>query len=554
MALCKVPDNLEVILSYADSTDIVDCLHAGVFLKGRKEKFWFDKTSGSNAFMLFARDFSITRGNDQRYWKWTSIIDENGGVEVEVVEAVEINWLEVKIDFPIKMLTPRTSYKVSFILMKKEDNKGFDKPVKLKLLLPNQEPVERTQDLSSMSINEWTEIPVGDFITPCDHTSGDIEISMAQIGSKYMTKGLVINKILICPVTKDWKELSGENNWDGLLDPLNVDLSKFITVYGERLDAIYDCIITDETSPEYELPMYKKKEFFSKVGPDKGKARQIYEVKKYIYTWDNVSFPVKLLFPNRSAWIGYVAVATDEGTRLLGRRDILVCWRGTYNNTEWEKNTSFSQTHAEVIYPTVPEAIDSTVPEAEVHNEFYSIYTMPNSRYGNKSARNQVVDEVKNLVNLYQDEEVSITITGHGVGAGLATLNAADIVSNKYNKPDHNPEDKEFLVTTFVFGSPKVGDIAFQTEFNKHILERKLRLLRIENVEDLITMMPLGNYVKVGNEITFTQTSASSDEYDKIKSVHSLKNYIKEICALPYSSREASYIPSFEEESGWGFS
>ncbi|XP_044496419.1 phospholipase A1-IIgamma-like [Mangifera indica] len=328
---------------------------------------------------------------------------------------------------------------------------------------------------------------------------------------------------------EDWKELSGEYQWDGLLDPLNVDLSKIITGYGERLDAIYDCIITDENSPRYELPMYEEKEFFSKVGPDKGKARQIYEVKKYIYAWVNVSLPVELLVPHKSAWIGYVAVATNEGTRLLGRRDILVCWRGTCNIAEWEKNAIFSQTHAEVIYPDVP--------EAEVHSGFYSIYTelMPNSEYNNKSARDQVVEEVRKLANLYQDEEISITITGHSLGAALATLNAADIVSNGYNKPEPNPKNKEFLVTSFVFGSPKVGDIAFQTEFNKHILESKLRLLRIENVDDLITITPPGCYVKVGNEITFTRTSASSDENGNKRTEHTLKNYIKEICALPYS-------------------
>ncbi|XP_044497545.1 phospholipase A1-II 1-like [Mangifera indica] len=430
------------------------------------------------------------------------------------------------------MLTPRTSYRVLFILKKKNDNEGLDKPVKLKLLLPNQEPVECSQNLSSINENKWTEILVGDFITPCDHMFGDVEISMAQTDSEYMMKGLVVNKILICPIKKDWKELSGEHQWDSLLDPLNVDLSKILTGYGERLDAIYDCIITDVNSPRSESPMYEEKEFFSRVGPDKGKAMkcQIYEVKKYVYAWVSASFPFKLSSRNKRAWIGYVAVATDEGMRLLGRRDILVCWRGTYNTAEWKKNINFWLTPAQVIYPTVT--------KAKVHSGFYSIYT--DLKDGKSSARVEVIDEVQHLINLYQDEEVSVTITGYSLGAGLATLNAADIVSNKYNKPNPNPKNKEFLVTAFVFGSPKVGDIAFQTEFNKHILERKLHLLRIENVKDFITGIPLGSYVKVGNEITFTPTSATSYEYGKVGVDHKLKNYIREIRALPYSSRKAS--------------
>ncbi|XP_044496001.1 phospholipase A1-II 1-like [Mangifera indica] len=533
MASCKLPDNLEVILSYADSTDVLDRLRDGVFLKEKREKFWIDKITSASAFMLYARDLSIAWADDQSYWKWASMKDTDG-VQVEVAEAVGIYWLEVKKKFLTEMLTPRTSYEVSFILMKKEDNTGLSQPVTLKILLPNHEPIERTQYLNDMPTNEWKEILVGDFITPCDHLYGDMEISMAQTDCDNGKKGLVVNKIIIRPITKEWRELSGEYKWHGLLDPLNVDLSKFITGYGERLDAIYDCIIKDTNSPRYELPMYEEKDFFSKVGPDRGKAMkcQIYQVKKYIYAWVNVSFPVELFVPDRSAWIGYVAVATDEGARLLGRRDILVCWRGTYNRAEWERNASFSQTHAQVIYPTVP--------DAEVHKGFYSIYTEPNSECNNKSARDQVLEEVRNLVNLYQGEKVNITMTGYSLGAGLATLNAADIVSNGYNKPNPNLENKEFLVTTFVFGSPKVGDIAFQTEFNKHMSERKLRLLRIANVDDVITKIPFTGYVEVGYEIMFTPTSASSDEYGKIRSDHNLKNYIRELCALPYALSKAS--------------
>ncbi|XP_044497656.1 lectin-like [Mangifera indica] len=84
MSSYKVPDNLEVILSHADSTDIVDRLHAGVFLKEKKEKFFIEKNSGANAFELYARGLSVAfendqqRGlsialeNDQNSWIWTS--------------------------------------------------------------------------------------------------------------------------------------------------------------------------------------------------------------------------------------------------------------------------------------------------------------------------------------------------------------------------------------------------------------------------------------------------------------------------------------------------
>ncbi|XP_044497653.1 phospholipase A1-II 7-like [Mangifera indica] len=288
----EVPDNLDVILSNADSTDILDRLHAGVFLNEKTEKFWFDEIINANVFELYARGLSIAWKDDQRHWNWTSMEDT-------------------------------------------------------------------------------------------EHTD-----------TEHMKKGLVINKILIQPVTKDCCSLMMKIHWG------------------------------------VNFPCMKKKSFFSKVGPDKGKAMkyQIYQVKRYIYALVNVSFSIELLVPDRSAWIGYVAVATDEGAKSLGRRDILVCWRGTYNNAEWERNANFFQTHAQAIFPTVP--------KTEVHYGFYSIYTHPNKEHDNKSAGDQVIEEVKKLINLCQDEEISVTITGYSLGATLATLNASDIVCNGYNKPN----------------------------------------------------------------------------------------------------------------------
>ncbi|XP_044497655.1 lectin-like [Mangifera indica] len=129
MASCKVPDNLDVILSYADFTDILDRLHAGVFLN-EKTKFWFDEIINANVFELYARGLSIAWKDDQHRWNWTSMEDTDG---VQVAEAVNMPLLGVKKNFPMYMFTPRTSYEVSFILRKKEDNSGLDQLVKLKL-------------------------------------------------------------------------------------------------------------------------------------------------------------------------------------------------------------------------------------------------------------------------------------------------------------------------------------------------------------------------------------------------------------------------------------
>lgn len=139
-------------------------------------------------------------------------------------------------------------------------------------------------------------------------------------------------------------------------------------------------------------------------------------------------------------------------------------------------------------------------------------------------------------VTAYQDEEVSITVTGHSLGAALATMNAADIVSNGFNMPSTGQINKEFLVTAIVFASPRVGNVEFKKEFDQLTkVNGKPRLLRITNSSDIITGVPPSPFVEVGaNNITIGTTTASADE--GTYKAHNLKNYIRELRALLPSS------------------
>lgn len=194
-------------------------------------------------------------------------------------------------------------------------------------------------------------------------------------------------------IARKWRELSGQNKWKGLLDPLDIDLRRYIIHYGQLVQASYDAFISERASRYAGNCRYDERDLFSKVGLEKGNPFK-YAVTKYLYATSRASdwekFILKSLAKSEvgleSNWMGYVAVATDEGKAALGRRDIVVAWRGTIQGSEWVKNFHFHMDTAPLIFG------DSS--PAEIHNGFYSLYTSDNpaSHLAASSARTQVIN------------------------------------------------------------------------------------------------------------------------------------------------------------------
>ncbi|KAJ0081023.1 hypothetical protein Patl1_12337 [Pistacia atlantica] len=250
----------------------------------------------------------------------------------------------------------------------------------------------------------------------------------------------------------NWKELNGEKNWSGLLRPLKKSLGQTLIHYGKRIDAIYDTVEHSITSSSYGQPKYGEKEFFSKVGLG------LYTMNNYVYGDSKIDFFAK----GSRAWIGYVAVATDEGKRQLGRRDIMGSIPGN----------------------------------SRVHEGFFSIYM---------SARDQVLNAVKKLVKQYQHEEISITVTGHCLGGSFAILNAADIVAKGYNNKSDCSCMPKAMVTVFAFASPQVGNSDFVKVFNNF---SNLHLLHTRHYIDIVPELPpTTNYSKMGTLLRITYTN-----------------------------------------------
>ncbi|GMI74231.1 DAD1-like seeding establishment-related lipase [Hibiscus trionum] len=276
-------------------------------------------------------------------------------------------------------------------------------------------------------------------------------------------------------IASRWRELSGENNWAGLLQPLDPDLRRYIIHYSQRTAAVGDLFNRNTDEPDAS-----KEEFFSKACLVKGNPYE-YDVTHFLYAGSDDVEP---------SWFGYVAVATDEGKRALGRRDILVSWRGTSSISEWLNDFNFIiQISASDLFPHAGEH------GATVHRGFHCLYTgtRPDSTHCKTSVREQVLGAVKELVDKYKDEEVSITVTGFSLGAALATLTAMDIVANGCNK--------SFMVTAFTYGGPRIGNSGLACLFDT--LGDQLHLLRMKNQRDFVPTLPPGifSYTEFGKKL-----------------------------------------------------
>lgn len=116
----------------------------------------------------------------------------------------------------------------------------------------------------------------------------------------------------------------------------------------------------------------------------------------------------------------------------------------------------------------------------------------------------QAVSEVHRLVEQYKNEEISVTVVGHSLGAALATLNAADIVSNGVARPHLEWAKRGILVTAFPYASPRLGNGDFrqtldqmgvasnspQLESGLEAVRGQLRVLRIVNRPDPVPQGP----------------------------------------------------------------
>lgn len=148
----------------------------------------------------------------------------------------------------------------------------------------------------------------------------------------------------------------------------------------------------------------------------------------------------------------------------------------------------------------------------------------------------QVQGELKRLLELYKHEEVSITFTGHSLGAVLSILSATDFLHNEWPKTTTSLGDTLSCVTVFAFGSPRIGDLNF-----RRLVEslKKLNILRITNVPDLIPHYPVFRFRDVGEEL---EINTLKSEYLKrslnLAHFHNLEAYLHGVAGTQHNQDE----------------
>lgn len=334
-----------------------------------------------------------------------------------------------------------------------------------------------------------------------------------------------------------WPELQGTKNWQGLLEPLDLNLRNLILRCGDFCQATYDAFNNDENSKYCGSSRYGKKNFFQKVMLTNASN---YQVSCFLYATAKVSVHKAFLlhslsreaWDRESNWIGYVATTTDEASAALGRREIYVAWRGTTREYEWINVFDPKLASAKPLLRKTNEQISTTSGSSsnsssddeddalpKIMKGWLTIYNSDdqNSQFTKLSARAQLMTKIKQLVEQYKDEKLSITFTGHSLGASLSIVSAFDLAENGITN---------IPISAFVFGSPQVGNKAFNEKLKKF---SNVKILHIRNKIDLIPLYPspLLGYVNSGiNLMIDTRKSPSLKDSKNPSDWHNLQGML----------------------------
>ncbi|KAL7247617.1 hypothetical protein ACSBR2_002516 [Camellia fascicularis] len=184
--------NISIDMSSPDK--LCEQLYSGVYLKPNKLKYFVDKKSDKNCFVLFARELNICWNDNPRYWRWTTL-KETSGEEIEVAELLQVCWLDVRGQFNGAIdLSPGIVYEIVFVVRM---IKYQDFSLKLTIILPNSKKLARNESLNEKPLGSWFDIQLGEFKMSPENV-GTMEFSLED-HTELWKCGLIVKCAIIRP-------------------------------------------------------------------------------------------------------------------------------------------------------------------------------------------------------------------------------------------------------------------------------------------------------------------------------------------------------------------
>jgi triacylglycerol lipase len=158
---------------------------------------------------------------------------------------------------------------------------------------------------------------------------------------------------------------------------------------------------------------------------------------------------------------------------------------------EWDTQ-AFVASNADAVLVafrgTEPKELKDWITDADVifaHTEVGPVH------YGFWAALQSVWESLSQTINSHQDRGQSLWITGHSLGAALATLAVARLRLNL--KPIHS---------LYTYGSPRVGSLEFTDRFDQDFGDFTFRYVNNSDVVTRVATRAMG-YSHVGTSLTF---------------------------------------------------
>ncbi|CAL5334347.1 unnamed protein product [Camellia sinensis] len=184
--------NISIDMSSPDK--LCEQLYSGVYLKPNKLKYFVDKKSNKNCFVLFARELNSCWNDNPQYCRWTTL-KETSGEEIEVAELLQVCWLDVRGQFNGAIdLSSGIVYEIVFVvrMIKYED---FS--LKLTIILPNSKKLTRNESLNEKPLGSWFDIQLGEFKMSPENV-GTMEFSLED-HTELWKSGLIVKCAIIRP-------------------------------------------------------------------------------------------------------------------------------------------------------------------------------------------------------------------------------------------------------------------------------------------------------------------------------------------------------------------